>query len=83
VPSPFSQFSITLLEIKDQFAFQVLQVVDFASNFAEFGCQQVFDLPASMSTMVSQIEKLLDFLQGEPESLHLFDKVSLAMSSVV
>jgi len=74
VPSPFSQFSITLLEIKDQFAFQVLQVVDFASNFAEFGCQQVFDLPASMSTMVSQIEKLLDFLQGEPESLHLFDK---------
>ena len=27
-----------------------------------------------MSTTVSQIEKLLDFLQGEPESLHLLDK---------
>src|SRR5215469_13468063 len=74
VTSPFSQFSITLLEIEDEFAFQVLQVVDFASNFAEFGAQQVLDLPASMSTTVSQIEKLLDFLQREPESLHLFDK---------
>jgi hypothetical protein len=63
VTSPFSQFPITLLEIEDQFAFQVLQVVDFASNFAEFGTQQVLDFPASMSTTVSQIEKLLDFLQ--------------------
>ena len=27
-----------------------------------------------MSSAVSQIEKLLDFLQGEPESLHLLDK---------
>jgi hypothetical protein len=70
VISPFSQFSITLLEIEDQFAFQVLRVVDFASNFAESGGQQVLDLPASMSTTVSQIEKLLDFLQGEPECLH-------------
>jgi hypothetical protein len=74
VTSPFSQFPITLLEIEDQLAFQVLQVVDFASNFGEFGTQQVLDFPASMSTTVSQIEKLLDFLQGEPESLHLFDK---------
>jgi len=74
VTSPFPQFSITLLEIEDQFAFQVLQVVDFGSNFVEFGAQQVLDLPASMSTAVSQIEKLLDFLQGEPESLHLLDK---------
>jgi hypothetical protein len=48
--------------------------VDFASNFGEFGAQQVLDFPASMSTTVSQIEKLLDFLQGEPESLHLLDK---------
>jgi hypothetical protein len=62
------------LEIEDQFAFQVLQVVDFASNFGEFGAQQVLDFPASMSTTVSQIEKLLYFLQGEPESLHLLDK---------
>jgi hypothetical protein len=74
VTSPLSQFSITLLEIEDQCAFQVLQVVDFASNFGEFGAQQVLDFPASMSTTVSQIEKLLDFLQGEPESLHLLDK---------
>jgi len=74
VTSPFSQFPITLLEIEDQFAFQVLQVVNFASNFGEFGAQQVLDFPASMSTTVSQIEKLLDFLQREPESLHLLDK---------
>jgi len=58
----------------DQFAFQVLQVVNFASNFGEFGAQQVLNFPTSMSTTVSQIEKLLDFLQGEPESLHLLDK---------
>jgi hypothetical protein len=62
------------LEIEDQIAFQVLQVVDFASNFREFGAQQALDFPASMSTTVSQIEKLLDLLQGESESLHLFDK---------
>jgi hypothetical protein len=74
VTSPFSQFPITLLEIEDQFAFQVLQIVDFASNFAEFGTQQVLDFPASMSTTVPQIEKLLDFLQREPESLHLLNK---------
>jgi len=74
VTSPFSQFPITLLEIEDQLAFQVFHVVDFGSNFVEFGAQQVLDLPASMSTTVSQIEKLLDFLQGEPESLHLLDK---------
>jgi len=72
--SPFSQFPITLVEIEDQFAFQALQVVDFASNFVEFGVQQVLDFPASMSTTVSQIEKLLDFVQGEPESLHLPNK---------
>ena len=48
--------------------------MDFASNSGEFAAQQVLDLPASMSTTVSKIEKLLDFLQGEPESLHLLDK---------
>jgi hypothetical protein len=48
--------------------------MDLASNFVEFGAQQFFDLSASMSTTVSQIEKLFDFLQGEPKSLHLLDK---------
>jgi len=74
VTSPSSQFPITLLEIEDQFAFQVLQVVNLASNLAEFGVQQVLDLPASMSTTVSQTKQLPDFLQGEPQSLHLSDK---------
>ena len=72
--SPSSQFSITLLEIEDQFAFQGLHVADLASNLGEFGAQQVLDFPASMSTAVSQIEKLLDLQQGEPQSLHLSDK---------
>jgi hypothetical protein len=48
--------------------------VDLASNFFEFGAQQLLDLSASMSTTVSPIEKLLDLLQGEPKSLHLLDK---------
>jgi len=74
VTSPSSQLPITLLEIEDQFAFQVLQIVDFAPNFGDFAAQQVLDFPASMSTTVSQIKKLLDFLQREPESLHLLDK---------
>jgi len=43
--SPSSQFPITLLEIEDQFAFQVLQIVDFAPNFGEFAAQQVLDFP--------------------------------------
>jgi hypothetical protein len=48
--------------------------VDFVPNFGKFGAQQVLDFPASMSTPVSQIKELLDFLQRESESLHLFDK---------
>ena len=45
VTSPSSQLPITLLEIEDQFAFQVLQIVDFAPNFGDFAAQQVLDFP--------------------------------------
>ena len=72
--SPVFQFSITLLKIVYQFVFQVLQVSDFASNLGKFGAEQIPDFPAGMSTTISQIEKLFDFLQGEAESLHLLDK---------
>jgi hypothetical protein len=74
VTSPVFQFSITPLEIVYQFVFQVLQVSDFASNLGKFGAEQIPDFPAGMSTTISQIEKLFDFLQGEAESLHLLDK---------
>jgi predicted aspartyl protease len=48
--------------------FQVLQISDFVSNLAKFGAEQVPDFPAGMSTTISQVEKLFDFLQGEAET---------------
>ena len=65
---------VTLCEVHDQFAFQVLQFSDFAPNFGKLGAQQAFHLAAGMSTAVSQVEKLFDLMQRKSESLHLLDK---------
>jgi len=53
VTSPVLELTVTFLEIKDQFTFQVLQVSDFAPNLGEFGVQQVPDFPAGMSTTIA------------------------------
>lgn len=63
VTSPVLQLTVTFLEIKDQFMFQILQVSDFAPNLGEFGAQRVLDFPAGMSTTIAQSEKLFDFPQ--------------------
>ena len=74
VTSLVFQFPITFLEIIYQFAFQVLQVADLVPNLGKFRAQQIPDFPTGMSTTVSRIEELFDFLQGEAESLHLLNK---------
>jgi len=63
VTSVVLQLTITFLEIKDQFTFQILQVSDFAPNLGKFGAQQVPDVPTGMSTTIAQTQKLFDFPQ--------------------
>jgi len=63
VTRPVLQFTVTFLEIEDQFTFQILQVSDFAANLGKFAAQQVPDFSAGMSTTIAQTEKLFDFLQ--------------------
>jgi len=63
VSSPVLELTVTFLEIKDQFTFQILQISDLAPNVGKFGAQQVPDFAAGMSTTIAQTEKLFDFPQ--------------------
>jgi hypothetical protein len=74
VTTPVFQFPVTLLKVEDQLAFQVLQVADLVLNRGKFRAEQVSHVPTGMPTAVSQLKKLLNFLQRESEPLHLLDK---------
>ncbi len=62
-------------KIHSQVALKLLQIRDFAANLNEFVFQQVSDDFTRIAATVPQIEKLFDLLQGEAQTLHLFDKV--------